>query len=162
MLLGIIYAIRNGMLRRRTDLTEHAGHCSRCDAPFGTDDVLYMVCRDEIMDSRPANVPVCEECLTEVDQARRQDEHARPVRCKGCGRQMIACVKQFRKSYCSTRCYMAAWQRRTRSTRPRPTAICICRKRFKPTRSDARYCSDACRQKAYRVRRRAQQSPSPA
>jgi hypothetical protein len=34
----------------------------------------------------------------------------------------------------------------------RNSLTCACGKTFTPVRADARYCSDACRQRAYRMR----------
>jgi hypothetical protein len=50
---------------------------------------------------------------------------------------------------CSTKAYAAA----ARKTRAEARGICrcvVCDQAFKPSRSDAEYCSGACRQKYYR------------
>jgi hypothetical protein len=53
------------------------------------------------------------------------------------------------------RCYNRCYRRRLRAARAaqRPAHVCACGKSFKPKRSDAFFCSAACKQKAYRRRR---------
>jgi hypothetical protein len=59
---------------------------------------------------------------------------------------------------CSSNCTNArAYARRAERTKryatPRETTCLTCQKRFSPTRIDARFCSNACRQKHYRENR---------
>jgi hypothetical protein len=56
---------------------------------------------------------------------------------------------------CSRECRLAVYvaletARRRRRVKPQPCVLCGAS--FKPRRSDARYCSAACKQKAYRRR----------
>ena len=52
---------------------------------------------------------------------------------------------------CSDRCAQR-WRRRRQAAR-QPLATCeTCKTEFQPTRQDARFCSNACRQWAYRLR----------
>jgi len=67
--------------------------------------------------------------------------------CKYCGTTQMG--KNFTR--CCTRCY----QRRLRAARAAQRLDCVCAscsKQFKPKRSDAVYCSVACKQRAYRLR----------
>jgi hypothetical protein len=79
--------------------------------------------------------------------------------CQGCGRPLdghygdlhVACCGR-----CLGRCHGRTWRSRHRApaaARGRPCATCGAV--FTPRRSDARTCSDACRQKAHRRRQRA-------
>jgi hypothetical protein len=53
---------------------------------------------------------------------------------------------------CSERCRKALYRRASRTT-PAERACEVCEEMFTPKRADARYCSNACRQDAYRKRR---------
>jgi hypothetical protein len=80
----------------------------------------------------------------------------RPSRCTVCGRE--GPVEHWRNrfaGYC-WRCARAAENSRMRERRAwaRADRSCEhCAATFTPTRSDGRYCCNACRQSAYRVRR---------
>lgn len=87
--------------------------------------------------------------------------------CEACGRPVVAlhpALHQTPPSYsnrsapaivCDDRCrHEANLQRqRERRARERRTDCETCGETFTPARSDAKYCSDACRQKAYRERK---------
>jgi len=55
---------------------------------------------------------------------------------------------------CSSACN-DAWRNLRRRVTHEPCTCAVCSATFTPTRRDARYCSDACRQRAYRARGRA-------
>ena len=71
--------------------------------------------------------------------------------CPGCGRALVV-VRVARSGplarvpYCSESCA------RSRATSRSRNACASCGAQFDATRSDARYCSSACRQRAYRLR----------
>ncbi|OKO83156.1 hypothetical protein AC629_22920 [Bradyrhizobium sp. NAS80.1] len=68
--------------------------------------------------------------------------------CKGCGQRMRLNEAFGRKIIaCSDRC---AQRERRQRHRQRSRAVCICGIRFVPKRRDAKFCSAACKQKAYR------------
>ena len=135
-------------------------HCTRCHAPLG-ERIAFMV-REEVywqIWGPPDNetgffqtetVPVCKACLT-VEEDTRPNWRQRT--CSGCGRKMvvISCWRghHWRGQYCSARC-----QARDRRKRDRiKNLVCtVCKARFRSSRKDARFCSDACRQLAYRQR----------
>jgi hypothetical protein len=98
--------------------------------------------------------------------------------CQGCGEPISIPRDQFRGTWrwfshgvCSMRCYQRAYRKRRRE-HGRGSAIdwkvkdghdhnsqcATCKKRLQSQRKDARYCSNACRQFAYR----AWQRPGPA
>jgi len=95
--------------------------------------------------------PVCSSC---------KDEHelfddARP--CAGCGRPVhnLDNVYYRRFTFCSQVCRAKALAAHGRNRRreARGDRPCEgCGKTFKPTRTDARFCSVACKQRAYRQR----------
>jgi hypothetical protein len=93
---------------------------------------------------------LCGQCATPEEAAYAN----RTADCPGCGIPM--CFSR-RDTYntrwvaCSTRCYQRAWRRSRRIETTRTCAVCG--QTFTPPRSDARYCSNACRQKHYRADR---------
>jgi hypothetical protein len=70
--------------------------------------------------------------------------------CRACGRELIAC-KHWRQWVCSDACRMRVRRAKRRTAKPRQSCT-VCGKRFAARRSDARTCSPACRQRAYRDR----------
>ena len=82
------------------------------------------------------------------------------IHCHGCRRVFYTMVSS--KKYCNyNTCGMKAHRLRQRARRwqNRRDTICLeCGKLFTPQRSDAKYCSSACRQKAYRSRKVSSQS----
>jgi hypothetical protein len=135
-----------------------AGRCSRCHFPLSDD--VYMV-REKINwrtlgppDGAVAFwqyevVPVCEVCVTEVELDRARRGYQRPCM-GGCGKQLhfAVNVRHSRKA-CSTACYRRGWRKQHRF---KSTRCANCDIVFSTTRLDARFCSSACRQSAYRVR----------
>ena len=134
-----------------------AGHCTRCEAPFVADAMIYMVRRQYGSGLfQWETIAVCERCLTETEQAL---EHAALGTCGGCGHRMIRVMRsrhrrtgrQWAVRACCDRCEQRIHRRnRRRIKQPICTA---CGKPFEPKRSDASFCSSACRQRAYRQRR---------
>lgn len=80
------------------------------------------------------------------------DLAVRKIICKGCGREFytqIATKKYCLYSLCGNRGYQKELTQRRHEARK--DMVCpVCGKTFTPKRSDAKYCSNACRQKAYR------------
>jgi predicted nucleic acid-binding Zn ribbon protein len=97
--------------------------------------------------------PFCTSCRgTFVQDARRFGHPTlRAGICALCGRPFMA-IGIRRRDYCSDECVAAA-----RNTRRRGLAMterCAqCAAALPPARADARFCSNACRQRAYRRRR---------
>ncbi len=85
---------------------------------------------------------------------RGESSHYRPAQCVGCGRRMVVATATkykgpYRRSiYCSEDCKAETYARRQQKQR-----VCVeCGEMFMTTRSHARTCSNACRQKLYRRR----------
>jgi hypothetical protein len=138
---------------------KNAGHCTRCGEPFITDTSVYMV-REEVAwavygdtaFTQQETVPVCAGCATVKEQA-----HAVvSLECQGCRQRMLAYDSFQRIVICSDRCAQRL-RRKLRRENREPQTCSICKLSFQPKRSDARFCSNACRQWAYRLRRFTQQ-----
>jgi hypothetical protein len=73
--------------------------------------------------------------------------------CSHCQRPVI--VERHRRGLhffvCGTECRQAMYANTRRRTPKKATCV-VCKKRFLPPRADAEYCSNACRQRAYRLR----------
>ena len=83
-----------------------------------------------------------------------QNNYVYPIRriiCEGCGNIFYTMVPV--KKYCNERCcYLGFWKhKREKRLAMRKDTVCkTCGNTFTPKRSGAVYCSNACRQKAYR------------
>jgi hypothetical protein len=77
--------------------------------------------------------------------------------CLGCGRPLVFYGERaLRSQTCNERCRITYYvkQAKMRRTMERDVKVCPqCQRVFKPRRIDSRYCSNVCRQAAYRVRR---------
>ena len=86
-------------------------------------------------------------------RAGTSDTYVYPIRriiCGGCGKVFYTYVRN--KKYCNERCCSLGFWKHKREERleKRKDMICkTCGNTFTPKRSDAVYCSNACRQKAY-------------
>ena len=80
------------------------------------------------------------------------DGPVRKIICKGCGRifyTRVATKKYCYYGLCGNRGYQKELKQR-RLEKRRDTVCKCCGKTFTPKRADAVYCSNACRQRAYR------------
>jgi len=83
-----------------------------------------------------------------------QNNYVYPIRrivCEGCGKIFYTRVPV--KKYCNEHCcYLGFWKhKREKRLEKRMDMVCkTCGNTFTPKRNDAVYCSNACRQKAYR------------
>jgi hypothetical protein len=155
---------------------ENVGRCTRCHYQLGNE--AYLVReqvhagsrfhKDDVNFEHPlfnivrsALVPVCKMCTWDEELT-----HTRYwVTCAGCDRRLsVARWKTGRVASlmgCGhpTRhtCNNACFRRSLRKQRRAKDLICVvCREGFTSARKDAKYCSSACRQWAYRLREFAQ------
>jgi hypothetical protein len=131
-------------------LFKKPGCCTQCHAPItlayiATRTVCWQIVSDLSL-CQQENVPLCEDCTTPKEQAFCQ--HQRD--CLGCGMTMH-CGWNFASSFCSARCQKRSRRQRRQQHRPMMTCT-VCKVQFKPKRTDAQFCSGACRQWAYRRR----------
>lgn len=131
---------------------ERAGHCTRCWTPFGGNLTAWMVWERtawEIFGDGAVHqdkfTPVCDACVTPKEQARATKNSS----CLGCGQRM-AVDPRFAVRVCSNRCEQR--ERRARKRSGRRATCANCGSIFPPKRRDVRFCSNACRQAAYRRR----------
>lgn len=104
--------------------------------------------------------PACRDAAT---RAGRMQRRALDRVCAVCGKRFS--THRPRARYCSDACRLIAWrahhqpptpsdQHHRRDHRTKRATCRVCGRRFAAARPDARYCSAACTQKAYRQRRK--------
>jgi hypothetical protein len=163
-------AIRNGRQTHRSDAVTvrqseanttapKAVTCQKCRATIPPDKPVVIVDRRGLSSGLRNGHPVCIDCATasayrllipwaRTHRPRTDYEHY----CLRCRRVFYGSVH---RRYCSDEC--GELERRMRRTpnqpKPEPRPCVGCGEGFVPSRSDAVYCSNACRQRAYRQRK---------
>ena len=132
-------------------LRDAAYRCDRCEHVFGTGDVIYRRRVQEEPDfmSHWKLTAICGECVRR-DMHPSWWKHRRAgVPCGGgCGALVSHWYPGQKITTCSRRCSKLA----TRVQHDDRTCE-VCEETFTPKRKDARFCSSACRQDAYRQRK---------
>jgi hypothetical protein len=94
--------------------------------------------------SEPRWVPVCEGCVKPQEASGQTQKRT----CPGCNRVMLG-PPNWKRRTCCRRCQQRV--RRVWRRAFRPAKHCaVCASSFAPKRSDARFCSAACKQAAWR------------
>jgi ribosomal protein L24E len=134
-----------------------AGVCQYCGAKFRPDQTIVIV-RDWDGWGHDWSA-VCVGCASPEELALAKIQTS----CKGCGRPMLTPHRSGRAitwtgdyrsilaQTCSARCEQRYRRKLNREQRPE-IACTVCSKSFRPNRADAKFCSNACRQWAYRRR----------
>jgi hypothetical protein len=151
-------------LETEADLAEPmrtAGRCHYCAVPFESDETVVIVRGSErnhpFLIVPLEWVSVCVACA-EPDELKAA---CYQTVCEGCGQPMLTpnWVPSFSSIFsasrpgsrvCSARCAQR-YRRRQRESRDE-VRCSVCNIGFRPRRADARFCSGACRQWAYRLR----------
>jgi hypothetical protein len=134
-----------------------ASYCGECGRAIGVDEPVYLHyvnanggrCGNRI-------TPCCIACVTAflspLSLSYLEVRAAAP--CEACGLEVHFCAGAWWHAHvaCSQRCRKTLWRRPTRRAKDRPCNACGIE--FTPKRSDARYCTPACKQRAYRERNR--------
>lgn len=127
--------------------------CRACSAPIPPDDAL-VVCIGYNRGFRSGD-PVCLNCANswhlKISPGLEWRDYLH--NCLSCGRIFYG---SLRRLYCCEKCgdrYRQARRRRPKAL-PQLVRCESCGREFEPSRADGRYCSSACRQRAYRVRLR--------
>jgi hypothetical protein len=139
---------------------DNAANCTVCGRKLVK---LVFVAGQEPSAGRPPNAPnpwlgraVCSACKPTRDWSGHKARW-RSFMCQKCGRKVHYLIgREYR--YCTYHCAQAAWIQRATERRSRHRAenrtkqlVCeACGIAFTAARSDARYCSATCRQRAHR------------
>ena len=134
--------------------------CQNCRAPLDENEPVYRfptgygtIWYDRW---RGAIGSLCAACVSKIDDLNwLRWRPAEP--CCRCGRPVILSTKRKRPMYvvCGQSCRVAVYNAAARDRRNRwrtPYHCATCGENFEPKRTDARFCSVACKQKAYRRR----------
>jgi len=95
--------------------------------------------------------PHCGHCKTDR-------KYLNPRRCEGCGRPVHQEVNRVKRSraICCEQCEGKVHTQEARTRRAQARGVTrkcqVCAEYFEPTRSDSKFCTARCRQKAYRRR----------
>jgi len=127
-----------------------SGCCTRCHTPTSSayvvpENVIWRFVGDAGLYQIQA-APVCESCVTPSEANRCRVTSP----CPGCGMTLMTHWR-YSTSFCSERCRKRDARKRAQVERAE-IECAACHIMFRPTRSDAAYCSSACRQSAYRQR----------
>jgi hypothetical protein len=172
--LGAMVSERlGGLARERQSLGQQIARarsngktCGLCGKAFGAGAVMW---RGETTVSRdpgayPFLVPMCDQCRSRDPALAWDAEWTDPEPCESCGRPVRnrkPLSPRRRYVTCSEACRLRV--QRSRESERRALArlkVCAtCHEPFEASRSDAKYCSAPCRQKAYRRRRRKEPDP---
>jgi predicted nucleic acid-binding Zn ribbon protein len=145
----------------RRDALVQAKTCGKCGQEIG--DVVYRLRPGAPLGSY-GNVPICENCAPEWNVKRyvmryTRHEHTHEWPCASCGRAVVFVDSRKepnrKRVFCSMLCKEQYDQSRRTRVGPRQRTCEVCGKEFTAARLDAKTCSSACRQKAYRERLRA-------
>lgn len=145
-----------------TDVRE----CGMCARPIADDEPAYRcrVYRKQGRRYESSNTSVCRACAdrARVDGVWRSEDgrrdlydvpdHDRSEACAACGRPTVVRADKRRKVVsCSDRCRLSYYASR-RPVSVNVTVCQVCDNDIVGGRAGRRFCSDACRQKAYRRR----------
>lgn len=136
---------------------EDGASCAKCGHPFGAEEdawrgTIPTAKRTVFGDVIEEAVLLCGECKPAFCRWRQG--------CPVCGRTVWYQDERHRTGACCNRCRRSLEAARKRELRAqerkyRSSNICAeCSEWFMPFREDARYCSNACRQRAHRERKR--------
>jgi hypothetical protein len=126
--------------------------CHWCREPFRPGQMRYPVMTDTSLGWALASL--CMDCFkcASTDETHEKWQARYERDCDGCGEPMLTPIyKPFNWQVCSKRCYQRARRKRKQWYRDRRCEAC--KRRFKPSGKDARFCSNKCRQWQYRRRR---------
>ena len=140
-------------------LRRHDDHCFECARPIGADEPIafWTISRTTFFGnwSHPLE-SFCMDCAQPViDSSRRGFLEFSCESCKRIIRYQRRGLFARHTRYCSRKCRVAGQNKRQREDRRearKPLRCSCCGKTFTPSRKGRRYCSVACKQRAYRSR----------
>jgi hypothetical protein len=153
-LLGVTDNDAEAQRRRAIRNAQETGlSCAECARTLGPAEPVwrenFSLGRGFFGGNRRTVAPHCEACKSKL----RHFCAAKP--CKSCGRP-VRDENYKQQSFCSERCRragrLATARDQRRHVRGTTRACERCDEQFEPTRTDSRFCSNSCRQAAYRAR----------
>ena len=134
---------------------DRCGGCSRAIEPGDPVTLSGRLVRLNVYRWREHQYPICRECTPRLTKHMIVYHNWVTRACEGCGREVwLAWRRNRRYTSCSQRCTDMI-RNKVRRKHHWPTSCGICDRTFTPRRTDSQYCSNTCRQKAYRQREKA-------
>ena len=140
--------------------SRNVASCLKCGRGLGAGEPVYISYFGGAFGQR--DIPACEQCAPPYMVARQHpyfDIHFHAHPCETCGRTVVftdGVAYRYRKHVlCCERCRWTFYNRiRDEAAAATREKVCeACGKEFSATRRDAKTCSPACKQKAYRQRK---------
>jgi hypothetical protein len=135
--------------------------CHHCRNRFAVGQMRYPIMTMIDGLSGWALASVCMSCFKVADEDETGTQQRHQSKCRGCDAPILtpSLGPHHRFEVCGNRCYQRAYRKRRRGLASvvdwkmqRP--VCeACKQAIKPSRRDARFCSNKCRQWHYRRRR---------
>jgi hypothetical protein len=158
-MLGGLEKKRQANLERLVHAQRHALMCGLCGKPFAAGEVIWRGTAPSPSSSgiRPTLAPMCDLCRCKGKNQGFDYLWAEAEACERCGRpvrNLKVPITNRRYVTCSEDCRRSVQKARASDLRAlaRLKVCATCREPFEGSRSDSRYCSPGCRQKAYRKR----------
>lgn len=158
-MLGELEEKKKAQNRRISQAQRDARSCGICGKPFRPGEVIWRGSTTMSFrgGQRRTLVPMCDACRSKVKDQWWDHRWLETEPCESCGRtvrNLKSPLTHRRYVTCSEECRLKVQKLRESERRAldRLKVCGTCREPFEATRSDARYCSSACRQKAYRRR----------
>jgi hypothetical protein len=139
--------------------SRNADCCCWCKQEFAAGQTRYPILNWDSNNEWTFRASLCMDCFKRADEAYTTKLDRNSRQCKGCGEPMLTVTnaRQGQWFVCSNRCYQRVYRKRRHG---RSSVVqwkahlprCKCCREFMEKRSDAKFCSDACRQQSYRKR----------
>jgi hypothetical protein len=129
--------------------------CEECGGEIGDDDTVYRLRFTQMSSfggTQNTLKTLCDACAREVVSGWLYRLYRRSLvyyHCRVCERKVVMYKGKRRYHFCSEDC-RRRYRNLTRRTATHQSTCEVCGSPFTSKRSDAKTCSDACRQKAYR------------
>lgn len=148
----------------RNDYSAHPNGCHHCRQAFNSGQTRYPIVTSINRGNGWGLASVCMDCFKCASETETSKLDRCQRACRGCGEPMLTVVnaRKGRWDVCSNRCYQRDYRKRRRGYlsvvqwKTGPGRYCqCCKKPIRSKRRDAQFCSNACKQWAYRRRGRA-------
>jgi hypothetical protein len=135
---------------------DNAEKCTACGHAFGSDEPVFVAA--DLWPDEHLGHAVCDTCKPTKDVWGEKADWRRSFVCENCGRTVRYLYgREYR--CCTYRCAAAVWSKKAIERRSswraehhiKRLSCEVCGSTFLATRSDARICSAACRQRAHRL-----------
>ena len=135
----------------RAFLRRTSYRCDGCEHVFAAGEVVHRRRRSRFPERGWTLNSYCDDCVGNWHPSWRQYRREPAPCAAGCG-VLVSHWYYHAITTCSLRCTEVAARDRRQASRTEKACL-VCGESFTPKRQDGRYCSNACRQDAYRQRK---------